>query len=156
MPASIQGVLFSVSNMLIQSFVNLFGTDAIAGNAAALNIESIIYIMLDAVRHTAMTFISQNYGAGEFVRIKKYSGCALYMRRLLTGQLCCREKVHIRHRRAGSTGWDLRFRELLRAWGRKLKKNSGFKLGDKVCAPYGMAMDCLCGENVGKVVLKVR
>lgn len=40
--------------------------------------------------------------------------------------------------------------------GAEAEKNSGFKLGDKVCAPYGMAMDCLCGENVGKVVLKVR
>ena len=70
-PAGVQGCLFSLSNVLIQSSVNSFGADAMAGNSAACNIEGFVYVIMNAWHHAALSFTSQNYGAGEFKRIKK-------------------------------------------------------------------------------------
>ena len=63
-PAGLQGVVFSLSNSFIQAAINSFGAQASAGSAAALNFESIAYFMVSAFAQTAMTFTSQNYGAG--------------------------------------------------------------------------------------------
>ncbi len=70
LPAGLQSCVFSLSNIIIQSSVNSFGADVMAGNAAASNIDGILYIALNAFNHTALTFTSQNYGAGKFKRIK--------------------------------------------------------------------------------------
>lgn len=70
-PAGLQGAIFSLSNMLIQSSVNTFGTVAIAGNTAAANLEGFVYTSMNALHQTALSFISQNYGAGKFERIKR-------------------------------------------------------------------------------------
>lgn len=70
-PAGIQGCLFSFSNVLIQSSVNSFGADTMAGNSAASNIEGFVYVIMNAFHHTALSFTSQNYGAKNFERIKK-------------------------------------------------------------------------------------
>ncbi|MBE6995933.1 MAG: MATE family efflux transporter [Ruminococcaceae bacterium] len=70
LPAGLQGVLFSVSNVLIQSSVNTFGDVVMAGNAAAVNIEHFIYVSMNAFYQANMTFVSQNYGAGRFERIR--------------------------------------------------------------------------------------
>lgn len=71
LPAGIQGSLFSVSNVLIQSSINSFGAIAIAGNTAASNIDGIIYTSTNSVSQAVMTFSSQNLGAGKIKRIKK-------------------------------------------------------------------------------------
>lgn len=71
LPAGLQGSLFSISNVLIQSSINLFGKMAMAGNAAAGNLEGFVYISMNSVHQTAQTFISQNYGAAKFDRIKR-------------------------------------------------------------------------------------
>lgn len=71
LPAGIQGALFSISNVLIQSSVNSFGEDFIAGNSAAANIESFVYVLLAAFQQAAVNFIGQNTGARKFKRIKK-------------------------------------------------------------------------------------
>lgn len=63
LPAGVQSSLFSVSNTLIQSAVNSFGTSAIAGNAAAANIEGFVYTAMNAFYQAAITAVSQNYGA---------------------------------------------------------------------------------------------
>ncbi len=70
-PAGLQGTVFSLSNVLIQSSVNSFGSVAMAGNTAASNIESFIYMAMNACHQTALSFASQNLGAGKYKRIQK-------------------------------------------------------------------------------------
>ena len=71
LPAGFQGVMFSVSNVQIQSSINLFGTALIAGNAAACSIEDFLYQMMNGFTAGTLTFCSQNMGAGNFSRIRK-------------------------------------------------------------------------------------
>lgn len=71
LPAGIQGSLFSISNVLIQSSVNSFGSVAMAGNTAAGNIEGFIYTAMNAVHQTAVSFTGQNLGGKRFDRISK-------------------------------------------------------------------------------------
>lgn len=71
LPAGLQGALFSISNVLIQSSVNSFGSIAMAGNTAAGNIEGFIYTAMNALHQTAISFTGQNYGARKFKRIGK-------------------------------------------------------------------------------------
>lgn len=70
-PIGIQSALFSVSNVIIQSSVNSFGTAVVAGNSAASNIEGFVYAASNSVAQTAMTFAGQNSGAGKYDRVKK-------------------------------------------------------------------------------------
>ena len=69
LPAGMQGVLFNISNVLIQSSVNSFGYMTIAGNTAAVTIEGFIYTSTNALCQTSMNFASQNYGAKKYRRI---------------------------------------------------------------------------------------
>lgn len=70
-PAGLQGMVFSLSNVLIQSSVNSFGAVAMAGNTAAMNLEGFIYIAMNSFHQTAMSFTSQNLGAGKIKRINQ-------------------------------------------------------------------------------------
>ena len=70
-PAGIQGAIFSVSNVFIQSGINMFGVSAIAGSSLALNFEYFTYFTISAFAQAAVTFTSQNYGARNFKRCKK-------------------------------------------------------------------------------------
>lgn len=67
-PAGLQGVVFSASNVCIQSGLNSLGSDAVAGSAAALNFEFIAYFLLNAFSQACVTFTGQNYGAGNYKR----------------------------------------------------------------------------------------
>lgn len=69
LPAGLQGAVFSISNVLIQSSVNSFGSIAMAGNTAASNLEGFVYTSMNAVYQTALSFTSQNMGAGKYERI---------------------------------------------------------------------------------------
>ena len=71
LPAGLQGTLFSISNVLIQSTVNSFGKTVVAGNTAAANIDGYIYATQNALYHTALTFVGQNLGARRLDRVKK-------------------------------------------------------------------------------------
>lgn len=62
-PAGIQGALFNVSNVLIQSSINSFGSLVMAGNTAAANIEGFVYTSMNAVYQASTNFTSQNVGA---------------------------------------------------------------------------------------------
>lgn len=68
-PAGLQGTVFSLSNVLIQSSVNSFGSVAVAGNTAGQNIEGFIYMAMNTFHQTALSFSSQNFGAGNYKRI---------------------------------------------------------------------------------------
>lgn len=71
LPAGIQGSLFSISNVTIQSSVNSFGDVVMSGNGAAASIEGFVYVALNAFQQTAVNFVGQNAGAHQYKRIKK-------------------------------------------------------------------------------------
>ncbi|MBQ3066068.1 MAG: MATE family efflux transporter [Clostridia bacterium] len=70
-PAGIQGSVFSLSNVLIQSSINGFGSAVMAGNGAAASIEGFIYVAMNSIHHAALSFTGQNLGAGNIKRIKQ-------------------------------------------------------------------------------------
>ncbi len=70
-PAGLQGMVFSISNIFIQSAINKFGADAIAGSATALSYEAYCYYIISAFAQSAIAFTGQNYGAGQFGRCKR-------------------------------------------------------------------------------------
>lgn len=69
LPAGMQSVIFNISNVLIQSSVNSFGAVTVAGNTAAANIEGFVYISMNALYQTSISFTSQNLGAKNYHRI---------------------------------------------------------------------------------------
>ncbi len=79
LPAGIQGSLFSLSNVVIQSSINSFGAVVVAGNSAASNVEGFVYVAMNTFSQAIVAFTSQNLGAGKYKRINKT---------LITVQLC--------------------------------------------------------------------
>ena len=65
LPAGVQGTIFSLSNVVIQSSINGFGKTAVAGNATAANIEGFIYVAMNSVAQACLTVAGQNYGAAK-------------------------------------------------------------------------------------------
>ena len=70
-PAGLQGMVFSLSNVFIQTAINSFGSDAMAGSAAAVNFEFFTYFVVSAFSQAAVTFTSQNFGAGDYQRCRR-------------------------------------------------------------------------------------
>ena len=70
-PAGLQSMVFSLSNVIIQSVLNSFGTQAVAGSAVALNYENFSYFVVSSFTQATVTFTSQNYGAGNYGRCRK-------------------------------------------------------------------------------------
>lgn len=71
LPAGFQGIVFSLSNVVIQSAINSFGAIVVAGNSAAANIEGFIYMGMNAFYQATISFTSQNYGARQYKRINR-------------------------------------------------------------------------------------
>lgn len=71
LPAGLQGSLFSISNVLIQSSVNSFGSVAMAGNTAGGNIESFVYTAMNSFYQASISFSGQNFGAKKYRRVGK-------------------------------------------------------------------------------------
>lgn len=86
-PAGLQGTLFSLSNVIIQSSINFFGSYVMAGNGAASNIEGFIYVCMNAFYHAALSFTSQNMGAKQYENIRKINKYCLYYVLLFGGVL---------------------------------------------------------------------
>jgi putative MATE family efflux protein len=76
-PAGIQGSLFSISNVLIQSSVNSFGSVVMSGNASSQNIEGFVYTAMNSFSQTSLNFTGQNHGAGLHKRIDKILAACL-------------------------------------------------------------------------------
>ena len=76
-PAGIQGALFSISNVIIQSSINSFGSVVMSGNAATQNIEGFVYVSMNAFQQTAVNFVGQNYGAKKLGRIARIEALCL-------------------------------------------------------------------------------
>lgn len=70
-PAGVQGILFSFSNVIIQSAINGFGDIEVAGSSASASVEGFVWTTMNGFAQGALTFVSQNYGAGKIERIKK-------------------------------------------------------------------------------------
>lgn len=77
LPAGFQGVVFSLSNVVIQSSVNLFGDTVVSGNSAAASIEGFVYMAMNSFYQAAISFTGQNYGAKKLDRIPKILFSAL-------------------------------------------------------------------------------
>ena len=79
-PAGFQGVVFSLSNVVIQSSVNGFGDIVMAGSAAAASVEGFVWVSMNAFSQVALTYMSKNIGAGAYHRINRIAilscGCA--------------------------------------------------------------------------------
>ena len=71
LPAGLQGIVFGISSVLIQSSINTFGSLVIAGNTAAINIESFVYMSMNAFYQSTLSFTSQNMGAKKYHRLDK-------------------------------------------------------------------------------------
>ncbi len=84
LPAGFQGIVFSVSNVVIQSSINSFGDIVMAGSGASANVEGFVYAGMNAFYQACLTFTSQNYGAGQLKRVDKVlAWCQFYV--VLTG-----------------------------------------------------------------------
>lgn len=79
LPASFQGTIFAISNVIIQASVNSFGEITVAGNSAAASIEGFVYVSMNAFAQGTISFTSQNVGAGKDERINKI---------LFTSEIC--------------------------------------------------------------------
>ncbi len=78
LPAGFQGTIFSLSNVVIQSSINSFGSDAIvSGNSAASSIEGFIYMAMNTFYQAAISFTGQHMGAKKYPRIPKIMASSL-------------------------------------------------------------------------------
>ncbi|MBQ6389896.1 MAG: MATE family efflux transporter [Mogibacterium sp.] len=76
-PSAMQSMVFSVSNLCVQSAINSLGPAVMAASSAAFNIEIFVFFIIDAFTQTSVTFVGQNYGAREYER------CRLVVKRIL-------------------------------------------------------------------------
>lgn len=83
-PAGLQGMVFSLSNVFVQSAINGYGAAAIAGSSISQIFDSYCYCVLFAFSGTEVTFIGQNYGAAQVERCKR-----IFRLSLLFGCLFC-------------------------------------------------------------------
>ncbi len=71
LPAGVQGMVFAVANICIQSAINSLGTEVMAGSAAAMNLELFSYYIMSSFGQSCTTMVGQNYGAGQFDRCQR-------------------------------------------------------------------------------------
>lgn len=83
-PAGVQGMVFALSNAFIQSGVNSFGREAMAGSAAAINFELYCYFVISSFAQAATAFISQNFGAGRRENVR-----SVFRRCMALSVVCC-------------------------------------------------------------------
>ena len=86
-PAGLQSVMYSFSNIIIQSSVNSLGTDTVAAWTSYGKIDSMFWMIISAFGISITTFVGQNYGAGKFDRVRKGVGQCMLMSALTTALL---------------------------------------------------------------------
>lgn len=86
-PSGIQGAMFSISNVILQSSINSFGSAVMSGNGAAANLEGFLYTAINSFHQSALNFTGQNMGARRYDNMKKIVficlGCAVFIGSLL-------------------------------------------------------------------------
>lgn len=88
LPAGLQGVVFSLANVLIQSGINSFGAQAVAGSGDAVNFEYYVYYFVNGFAQTTVTFFGQNYAAGNYARCKKIFRINMLVGLIVSTVLC--------------------------------------------------------------------
>ncbi len=88
LPAGLQGMVFALSNIIIQSSINKLGGDIMAGSSAAFNIEIFAYYVINAFGQACTTFIGQNYGAGKPDRCLKATKISFIIDMVCTAAMC--------------------------------------------------------------------
>lgn len=88
-PAGLQSMLFSFSNVLIQSTVNSYGDIVISGHATAGNIDGFVYTAMNSVAQGVIVFAGQNMGAGKYKRLDKVLGCGMLLAGAIGTILSC-------------------------------------------------------------------
>ena len=78
-PSAVQSALFSLSNVLIQTGVNSFGSDAVAGSSTGTNVEVMAFLVVDAIGQAATIFAGQNMGAKKYKRLPRVLGVSLML-----------------------------------------------------------------------------
>ncbi len=89
LPAGIQGMVFSLSNLLIQAAINSLGADAMAASAAAFTIEINVFCVVNGFGQAATTFVGQNYGANNLQRCKRATWVSMGLSAIFMQTLCC-------------------------------------------------------------------
>lgn len=89
LPAGVQGMVFSLSNLLIQAAINSLGADAMAASAAAFTIEINVFCVVNGFGQAATTFVGQNYGAGNLPRCKRATWVSMGLSAIFMQTLCC-------------------------------------------------------------------
>ncbi len=90
LPAGLQGAIFSLSNVLIQSSINSLGTNIVDGNGASSSLEGFIYTAMNSIAQGCVAFVSANYGANKFENIKKsvlYSSFLVIIMNFIVGSI---------------------------------------------------------------------
>ncbi len=77
LPSGIQGALFNIANVTIQTNINAFGDKMVTANTSAQQFDGILFFIGNGIALACMAFVSQNYGAGKIDRIKKVFGQAV-------------------------------------------------------------------------------
>ena len=88
LPAGIQSALFAISNVLIQSSVNSFGSNGTAVHSAASNLEGFCYTSMNAIHQAIVTFVSQNLGAKQYKRMRRVMGICILIVVVMGGTMC--------------------------------------------------------------------
>lgn len=78
-PSGLNGMMFCGSNVILQSTINTFGKDVIAGVTAASNVEIVFYLVLSAIEQGVVSFTGQNIGAGKYKRVDSVMKNALLL-----------------------------------------------------------------------------
>ena len=88
LPAGMQGMVFALSNVCIQSAINGLGPDVMAASAAAFNLEIFIFFLINAFGQVCTTFVSQNYGAHNLKRCRQAVKWCLFQDLVVTACVC--------------------------------------------------------------------
>ncbi len=87
-PSGLQSIMYSISNIAVQSSVNSFGTVAVAGWATYVKLDNVVDVFLSSLSNSAITFVGQNYGAKNIERIKNCVRTIMIMGLIMIGAIC--------------------------------------------------------------------
>lgn len=87
-PAGVQSIIITLSNIIIQSQINTLGVTSVASFTVYFRVELIIYLPIVALGQAVVSFIGQNYGAGNWERIKKGNRLSIFGGSLITFAAC--------------------------------------------------------------------
>ena len=87
-PAGVQSIIITLSNIIIQSQINTLGVTSVASFTVYFRVELIIYLPIVALGQAVVSFIGQNYGASNWKRIKKGNRLCIFGGSLITFAAC--------------------------------------------------------------------